>query len=75
MGFQEYGAGVPESPESINGTILDTSGGFIVYQNGSYTLAHDINYNLRDIINPQITIGGLIVAGEECEKLSITGIG
>ena len=72
MAFMEYGAGVPESPGGIGGSILDTSGDYIVYQGGGMSIGGYILYNLRDVIDPDISIAGIPVDGEKCSMLKIT---
>ncbi len=71
LAFMEYGAGVPESPRSIGGSILDVSGDYIVYQGGSMGIGSYILYNLRDVIDPDISIAGIPIDGEKCGVLEI----
>lgn len=75
VAFQEYGAGVPESPRAIGGSIEDMSGGFIVYQGGGYEIARSILYNLRDVIDPDISLAGVPVASGGCRLLYVEYMG
>ncbi len=71
IAFQEYGAGVPEGPQAIGGSLEDTSGDFIVYQGGSGALAGSIYYNLRDVVDPNISIAGIPVSSGDCGSIEI----
>jgi len=73
IAFQEHGAGVPSSPSDIGAVIQGESGGFIVYQNGSYRLGYSIAYNVNDVIGLDILIGGRIhLDSSVCSLLNIT---
>ncbi len=74
IAFQEYGAGVPEGPQAIGGSLEDTSGDFIVYQGGNGALAGSIYYNLGDVIDPNISIAGIPVSSGDCGSIEIKAV-
>ncbi|MCE4601861.1 MAG: DUF1850 domain-containing protein [Desulfurococcales archaeon] len=71
IAFQEYGAGVPEGPQAIGGSLEDTSGDFIVYQGGGGALAESIRYNLENVIDPDISIAGIPVSSGDCGSIEV----